>query len=130
MWVRTPSRQRPAEGLEVAELAEPGERPTELAVGAAAGAKAQAPPELAERIESIHAASRGTGIHVLGAFGPGPRLAPRLSAAPPPLDPHSLAGRPKQAMSPASGMGPLRGEFRQQHGTTLSPVMGPPGVHQ
>ena len=28
-------------------------------------------------------------------------------------------------MSPARSMGPLSGEFRQQHGTTLSPVMGP-----
>ena len=31
----------------------------------------------------------------------------------------------------ASSMGPPRGEFRQQHGTTLSPVMGPPrSIHQ
>ena len=30
------------------------------------------------------------------------------------------------AVSPASDMGPPRGEFRQRHGTTLSPVMGPP----
>jgi hypothetical protein len=33
-------------------------------------------------------------------------------------------------VSPASGMGPPWGEFRQQHGTTLPPVMGPPGVHR
>lgn len=34
-------------------------------------------------------------------------------------------------VSPASGMGPPSGEFRQQHGTTSPPVMGPPlSIHQ
>ena len=38
---------------------------------------------------------------------------------------------PAPTLSPASGMGPPSGEFRQQHGTTPSPVMGPPGsIHQ
>ena len=34
-------------------------------------------------------------------------------------------------LSPATGMGPPSGELRQQHGTTLSPVMGSPGsIHR
>ena len=38
----------------------------------------------------------------------------------------AVMGRPLPQVSPASSMGPPDGEFRQQHGTTSSPVMGPP----
>jgi hypothetical protein len=39
--------------------------------------------------------------------------------------PRLACGFPGSGLSPASEMGPLRGEVRQQDGTTLPPVMGP-----
>jgi hypothetical protein len=35
------------------------------------------------------------------------------------------SGRPGRQVSPASGMGPSEGRFRQQHGTGFPPVVGP-----
>lgn len=61
------ARKRSAEGLEVAEMAEPGERPAELAAGTGAGAHTQAPPDLLE----VHA--------VLALCSPGEELEPQLA---------------------------------------------------
>jgi hypothetical protein len=59
-----------------------------------------------------------------GCQRPVERLRPIRAQAP--CEQHS-----EGQMSPASGMGPLCSEFRQQHGTTGSPVMGPPwSIHQ
>ena len=44
----------------------------------------------------------------------------------PPVGTNSAAVDPINQLSPASSMGPPDGEFRQQHGTTVSPVMEPP----
>lgn len=38
--------------------------------------------------------------------------------------------RVRSSVSPATSKGPPCAAFRHEHGTTLPPVVGPPGVHQ